>query len=195
MPLKRRILKTRKQDVTPHILSYLLCEDHVEELRKDNAWDYWVLDFPTCSREAKQIWAAAKEFVIPEWIKRHPGTRPPYWWTFDAPRVPKGRWPGVFFDGTFAERLRVGGIGKPEWEEKFPALVPHYELGIPSYWDIESIDVDDPPRFESQASYLRRHTLMTDAERRRVKRSDYDPETLNLQCVHPRGTRKGAKQR
>jgi hypothetical protein len=184
MPLKRRILKTRKQDIAPHILSYLLCEDNVEKLRKDDAalvgWDYWVLDFPTCSSEAEQIWLGAKEFVIPEWIKRHPGSRPPYWWHFDAPREPKGRWPGCFFDGRSAERKRVGGTGFTQWDNG-GAIVPHFERGVPSYWVTESIDSDDPPIFESEATYLKRHGLMTASELRRLRTKDFEPEILDLE--------------
>jgi hypothetical protein len=189
MPLKRRILKTRKQDVAPHVIAYLLCEEErVRELRKDQAltqWDYYMLDFPTCSPAARQIWAAAKELVIPEWIKRHPGTRPPYWWHFDAPRVPKGRWPGWFFDGTFAMRERVGGTGLTKWEQQ--NIVPHFEGGLPSYWIEETIDPDDPPTFESEASYLKRHGLMSAAEMRRLKAKDFKPEALDLRKFGSRG--------
>jgi hypothetical protein len=42
----------------------------------------------------------------------------------------------------------------------------------------ERFDPDNPPRFESQASYLDRHALLLPSERRRLRREDFEPEVL-----------------
>jgi hypothetical protein len=39
------------------------------------------------------------------------------------------------------------------------------------------IDFDDPPLFEAQASYLKRHGLLSKAEEKRLKPADFEPET------------------
>ena len=88
-------------------------------------------------------------------------------------------------------------------------IAPHYRLGLPTCWvddfDIdyyngrakdvdgkrivtnyhegdfiaERFDPDDPPSFESQAAYLRGLKLFAPGEARRVRKSQYAPETIN----------------
>jgi hypothetical protein len=41
-----------------------------------------------------------------------------------------------------------------------------------------AIDPNDPPTFESQAAYLKRHGLFLAGEERRLKKSDFEPETV-----------------
>src|SRR5829696_9555016 len=85
---------------------------------------------------------------------------------------------------------------------------PRYHLGIPACWitasdvllysgkatDVHgqpimaefakrpfagvSIDPDNPPRYESEAEYLRRHGLLTRGEERRLTPADFEPEML-----------------
>jgi hypothetical protein len=42
------------------------------------------------------------------------------------------------------------------------------------------VNPDDPPRFESQASYLRRFGLLLPGEERRLGPSDFEPEVITL---------------
>jgi hypothetical protein len=44
-----------------------------------------------------------------------------------------------------------------------------------------AIDPDNPPIYESQASYLERHGLFLPGERRRLKPADFEPERV---CLH-----------
>jgi hypothetical protein len=55
------------------------------------------------------------------------------------------------------------------------ALAPHFDRGIPVSWfDREgaqafggvAVDANDPPTFESEAEFLRRHKLLTPSEER-----------------------------
>jgi hypothetical protein len=41
-----------------------------------------------------------------------------------------------------------------------------------------AIDPDDPPTFESQAAYLKRHGLFLACERR-LKKADWEPEAIS----------------
>ena len=40
-----------------------------------------------------------------------------------------------------------------------------------------ALDLDDPPTFESQASYIKRHNLLTKPEEKRLKPADFQPES------------------
>jgi hypothetical protein len=41
-----------------------------------------------------------------------------------------------------------------------------------------AIDPDDPPNFESQAAYLKRHGLFLAGEERRLKKADWEAEAI-----------------
>ena len=41
------------------------------------------------------------------------------------------------------------------------------------------VDPEDPPVFESEATYLDRHGLLTAAERRRLRVADYEPVVID----------------
>jgi hypothetical protein len=53
------------------------------------------------------------------------------------------------------------------------ATGPTFAYGIPTVW--VGLDEDDPPIFESQAAYLKRHGLLLDGEERRVQSSFEEP--------------------
>ena len=106
-------------------------------------------------------------------------------------------------------RERLGGIGTPCHEVLNYA--PSFTRGVPDQWvsqwdadyyngravDIHGnrigteyheghflgppIDPDDPPRFESQAAYLRRHNRLAPGEARRLKARDFEPETIRVE--------------
>ena len=126
-------------------------------------------------------WEQHRDEVLANWIATKPGRRPSLWWQFDAPRLPESEH-GDFAGAHFAKDLiqpreRVGGVGTPLHEVS--ALMPCYALGLPdSGWD-DDVSSDDPPRYESQASYLKRLKLFAPGEARRVRKSQYAPETIN----------------
>src|SRR5438045_3025684 len=119
------------------------------------------------------LWSEHGGDIVEEHVEESPGTRPSRWWEFDAPRSKRGTYPGRFYDGQLCEpRLRVGGIGTPAYECR--AVVPSFSYGLPDIW--VGIDEDDPPIFESQAAYLKRHGLFLVGEGRR---SSFEPETVS----------------
>lgn len=121
------------------------------------------------------VWEDVRERVTDDWIRKHPGTRPWAFWEYDAPRRDTGT--GAFFEPLPEPRRRIGGQGQTTWE-KYPAVVPEYERGIPSSW--AEIDPDDPPRYESESAFLLRNDLLTPAE---IKYLAAHPELLAPEVV------------
>jgi hypothetical protein len=107
----------------------------------------------------EQLWGLHRDVILAEHVKENPGTRPALWWRYDAPRLPVGTFPGHYRDGQLPEpRLRTGGIGTP-----VAATSAAYGYGLPTAWI--DIDEDDPPTYESQAAYLKRHDLLLAGEK------------------------------
>ena len=110
--------------------------------------------------------------ILAEHVRDKPGTRPALWWAYTCPRLPIGTFPGWFIDGKLPEpRERLGGIGTPAYQ--VTAVGPSFAFGIAELW--VGIDEDDPPVFESQAAYLKRHAFLFAGEE---KRSCFEPETI-----------------
>lgn len=145
----------------------------------------------------EEAWESSRGMILPTWIRERPGTRPWAWWAFDAPRW-DDPWPGTYWHGTFAiPRERVGGTGTPKWEAL--RYVPAFERGLPASWitrgdlehyarhgdglrnrlhpdrPVEAFDPDDPPLFESEASYLRRLGLLAAGEAAALSEEDFEP--------------------
>jgi hypothetical protein len=77
-------------------------------------------------------------------------------------RLPIGTIPGCYYDGKLPQpRKRTGGTGTPAHEVQ--AVVPSFEYGLPAVW--VGLDEDDPPVFESEATYLKRHGLLLAGEK------------------------------
>jgi hypothetical protein len=193
MPRKPRKLKTMKAKLTPSELAYLTDDQSADDgdytLR---CYRHGMPGFDG-SLHPHPLWENNKDEYLPLWIKKHPCTRPIPWWQWDAPRW-NDPFEDCFFHGTLPEpRQRLGGIGTPNYEVL--SYVPEFFKGIPANWvtpfeekyfngrckdskkqivtkshedDFEgvAIDPDDPPTFESEASYLQRHGLLIPEEKK-----------------------------
>lgn len=124
---------------------------------------------------AEAEWREVREEVIAQFAAERPGTRPTYWWIYEA-REP---------------RLRLGGTGTEAWlfvkyryAEHHPR--PSYRNGMPSRWltnfdlnppagciynfrpeilpGAQAYDPQDPPVYESQGVYLERLGLLLPGE-------------------------------
>lgn len=127
------------------------------------------------SERLRTLWEQHREEILSEWAVEHPGTRPCCWWRFDAPRWLRPEDKGWYFYDRLPEpRQRLGGTGTPCFEVL--AHVPAFTRGIPDQW-IEQSD-DDPPVFESQAAYLKRHGLLVEGEEERLTDTDFEPEVV-----------------
>ena len=138
--------------------------------------------------EIRAVWNELRDSILADWIDGYPGTRPIHWWKFEAPEP----------------RCRVGGTGTPCHEVL--AHAPYYPFGVPVYWvsqwdadyyngrrrDVNGnligtkykegdfagvpIDPDDPPLYESEATYLRRLGLALPGELERLTPADFEPK-------------------
>jgi hypothetical protein len=148
------------------------------------------------------VWLTIRDELLPRWINVHPGTRPSWWFLFDpeCPRISAEDvachgWEGCFYAKEIPElRQRIGGTGDPAYEHS--ALVPHFDCAVPDHFvtveDVKwhrdqdeefsgiPLDPNDPPAYESQATYLDRLNLLTPAERRRVRKKDFKPELVSF---------------
>jgi hypothetical protein len=118
------------------------------------------------TRRARELWLKFGPRELQLWIEKHPGTRPTMWWRFDAPRCA---------ENSELPELRhcLGGTGTPASETM--AYKPELPLGIPVDWDVD-FDEADPPLYEAQASYLKRHGLLVPGELKRLTKEDFEPE-------------------
>lgn len=143
--------------------------------------------------DLEKAWRRVRAKVLLAWKRKYPGTRPSTWWRFDAPRAK----PGTFLSAcghdldpecTLPEPLRkLSGMGRPAWE--VISLAPNLEYGLPLDWTVAenseiavrdwllggTVEDTDPPTFESQAAYLKRHNLLTAEE---ANRADFTPAIM-----------------
>ena len=187
MPVKRRLIKTRKA-LTPAQEAFLRDEpcpegvEYVIELEHDLLTLPWRGDGLNVSGEA--LWADYGAQATKEWVQLHPGTRPRPWWRYSAPEP----------------RQRLGGTGDPTKEAL--GLKSLLVRGVPLQWldDIAvgnrtepghpgritnrplirgiALDPEDPPMFESEAAYLDRLQLWLAGERERVPADAFRPESV-----------------
>jgi hypothetical protein len=185
MPRKLRRPKNRAAEIAPAILAYLQTGEHPE-----SPGDALTLLEKT-DAGLREDWEAVKDAVLENWIAERPGSRPWGWWMYDAPSP---------------QRRRLGGVGTPSCE--CLAYEPRFEAGLPVDWiapfdvlfytgravDVDgdpiapenlgndfrgrAVDADDPPRFESEAAYLRRHGLLSASELRRLVATDFAPVAI-----------------
>ena len=179
MPVKRRKAKQRRAEVSADMIAIF------SDREPSNPWVRFSTD-----AEFEAAWNEARDEILADWIADAPGSRPSAWWKYDAPRQPLGTFDGCYYDGKLpAPRERLGGVGTPNFEVL--NYVPSYHCGIPDSWVIRAdvayyqpdfegvvIDPSDPPRYESQASYLDRHGLFLPGEKKRVKKRDWQAELV-----------------
>jgi hypothetical protein len=191
MPTKRRRSVHRPvPQISPVVLS--IVSEGLFPMPPNSEREIAEWDFFTSDEEQETILPQLREPILDEWIRRQPGTRPNFWWLQDAPEKC---------------RRRLGGVGDPEHEHL--NTVERYRHGLPTgfvtkwledYYngrarDIHGkrigteyaeghfagrgLDPDDPPVYESEAAYLRRHRLLTPDEERRLKPRDFEPVTVD----------------
>jgi hypothetical protein len=142
-------------------------------------------------KDQRALWAAHESEFMAGWIAHHPGTRPAAWWAYSAPEPLRRR-----LGGTGTERAAVLGMAPDvrfgidvgflddediEWYSGRAKDV-HGKVLFPE-WQADPLTADaydpqDPPRFESQASFLARHGLLTADERERLPKTAFAPDVI-----------------
>lgn len=110
----------------------------------------------------RRAWLECRSQLLPEWIRANPGTRPWAWWQFDAP-ARRERADGVIHP--FNDRCRKAQLAKLPatcWVRQHA-----YDLffGVPR---LRQTPDEMSAAYESEAAYLSRHNLLTDAEQREI---------------------------
>ena len=157
MPTKRtRVTRDRRVPVPPGVIALL------SDAEPQDASEFFTTD-----PNLRIAWSRTRDTILAGWIEKSPGTRPRYWWECDAPEL----------------RRRLGGTGQPAHEVS--AHVEVYDHGLPAVWvmpgdDFDGVPVDpaDPPRFESEASYLKRLGLFLRGELERLTEDDFAPRII-----------------
>jgi hypothetical protein len=195
MPTKRK-LRTRNriaEELSPVAERYLLTGDYRRQGKADDHGFVEAIALAAHYDRLAAVWREVSEALLPEYVDRCPGKRPFAWWCCDSPRAVSlpGRAKDLgYLRGQLPEpRQRLGGIGTPAYEVL--NIAPSLPFGLPSAfittWQVhyyggaavgDAIDPNDPPRYESQASYLRRHRLFQDGEADKLTDADYLPETV-----------------
>ena len=188
MPRKpRRLIKMKQPVISEALKHHLLTGQY---MNKEGEVEVLLL---CCKTDAlKNAWESCREEIMPEWIKKHPVTRPFGWWKFDGPRQ-QDQGSGAWFEGTLPEpRQRLGGIGRPASDVL--AYVPCFDKGRPTRWISKeeedgynfegvAIDPNNPPVFESVAVYLQRLDLLTPAEKVHLRKHPelMEPEKIEFE--------------
>jgi hypothetical protein len=189
MPTNRHKItrNLRLKAVDTHILEYL--RTGTFDAERCGVSKFTIID----DDQAQKVWRENGKFIVKDWIKTAPGTRPYGFWEFEAPE----------------QRKRLGGVGDPEWEHLSGAEI--YDKGIPAKWvdawDVDyyngrartvdgkpfkyelatykegdftgkAIDPKAPPVYESEATYLTRLGLLLPGEAGRLTKKDFDPVTV-----------------
>jgi hypothetical protein len=168
VPVKRKLPKERK-GIDPAVWAVLNDEPLPDGANKFTEFDLW----PIKERERpRKIWEQYRDDVLAAFIDKHPGRRPSRWWAYETHEL----------------RQRLGGVGTRAHEHL--AFQPFQRaMGVYSCWigadDVRlwklrcpAVDLNDPPVFESQASYLKRHGLLFPGEAEQLSEADFAPETL-----------------
>lgn len=161
MPTNRRYrARTRREVIDPELWAAL-----TDEQSSDGVEGFVLLDREGYN-DLLPYWLEHRRAIITDWIKTKQGTRPAMWWRYEAPRLDPeqlGRWSRtVLAPRLIQTRRKLRGEGKPLHEALNFAPAHHY--GIPAWFG----DPDNPPVFESQHAYLKRHGLLLPAERRKI---------------------------
>ena len=124
----------------------------------------------------KKHWRQHKEDILSIWRLEHPGSRPWAWWLFDAPETLRHRLGG---QGTAdhevfskAEEIFFGVHVSYIQDDDFKAYMSLGET-LPPY--AQPFDPDNAPQWESEASYLQRHGLLTTDEECKLSPVDFKP--------------------
>jgi hypothetical protein len=173
MPMKRRVAIARhSSELLPIEMAFLRDEpqpcDGDQDLESDNHW--WSMSGWAGGSAGPHEPRGYGDALRPslEWIKESPGTRPSVWWTVESPEP----------------RRRLGGTGQPGSRHMYHGVPASWSWPLPAEYVGKFIggpppcDPNDPPTFESQATYLRRHGLLFPGERDRLTAEDFEPEPI-----------------
>jgi len=190
VPTKRKYRqRTKRKELSPTTRAFLWDEPLPADYDKEE-FRWLRMDHGNRTRD---LWYEHRERILYEWLETKAGSRPHLWWEHDAPRqqaVMQGR---PFNLEVAVPRTRLGGTGTPAFEVM--CLMPMYRYGVPAIWLDESmaagckrrrggrfqgnpVDLNDPPIFEPEATYLKHHGLLFPGEEAHLAADSFEPEAF-----------------
>jgi hypothetical protein len=92
--------------------------------------------------DARELWESHREQLLSDWIAEFPGSRPWGWWKFAAP-----------------EPMRRVLSGVPLCDEPDSPQWVRESISFGRCHVLDEKQVDDPPQYESEFDYLKRHKI------------------------------------
>lgn len=162
--LREKAPEPKKKPACPEwVRTYFLTGDPPERDSLDHVAWARARFFPKRSkvRSLDSLWRRHREELLEEWARESPGKRPAWWWQHETPEL----------------RRVLPGQGVVVSDSAF-----YYTEGIPLVFpeaEDELVFVGKV-KMESEAAFLRRHGLLTDAEKRRLKPSAFRPVVVGF---------------
>lgn len=161
-------LRQRKTDKAPDFSMKFLLDGIYPPLGSPELFEAWQLRFNRngCARD---LWNRIRSQALPAFIRKNPGRRPWAWWKFDSPEP----------------RRAIGADGQPiriEWQR---GSIYFFGMHRSSRYS----------QFESEATYLKRHGLLSEAEEKRLKPADFKPVQISPDGITMRRLAKLQMQR
>ena len=121
--------------------------------------------FLRSEEDERDLWVLHRDTILRRWIRSHPGTRPRAWWLYDSPEP----------------RRLLSGSGQPA--HLVSAYAEQYVLGIVTVW--AGFSSADPPVFETQSDFLKRHRLLFTGERSCAREDEPEVRQLHYNAGIP----------
>jgi hypothetical protein len=183
---RRRRVRNPRHETHPVVIAYLRDEDpNPADYGEGAVHALWRAEW--MPGRMRGIYDVVRADLIEAWARDNPGTRPSAWWKWTATEP----------------RQRIGGTGS--LLSDFMSYAPSYHCGMATRWACEALirkgwptvslggkaagwcaiqeladaipfDQNDPPLFESQATYLQRLGILLPGERKRLDAEDFAPE-------------------
>lgn len=149
----RRTRKLKPTTISTALLKFFKGEAYAPD--EEGACDVFLMELRPAMKEK---WELYRDQIMADWMKKNPCSRPFGFWKFDAPEL----------------RKQINGSCDVDYEG-----VSIDSEGLPAYWQIDW-DEHDPPIFESEAAYLKRHDLLTLTEKTYLKKH---PELMEAEKI------------
>lgn len=150
--MPRKIRKSKRREIVRGVQDWQLCYLSYGKFPTMQRFEkVGIRVLMATKAEVEEWWHLYKEKVFALWVQYHPMSFPWAWWEFEAPR-----WGKFLPTISLPEpRLKLQGSGGCAFD-LYKGAAPNHSFGCYQIW---KIDKNDPPVFESEEDYAKRHQL------------------------------------